>query len=346
MQLCILCGGKGTRLGTLAEKTPKALMSINGKPFIEILIEEYRKVGFNRFILLTGHLGNKLEKYNCGNIRVIREKKELGTGGAILDALPHLDKHFYVANGDTFIKAEDLLKYIIYSKDNNSSLISKDKHAGLFSFNKDTLQHLKENVLDYEKNPSQLYSLERDVIKGIRGFHYYVGKGDYHDIGTPERLEAFKKVYKRKALFIDRDGTIIKHVPYIKNADQVELILHVVKKMEKAQKLGYLLLLVSNQAGIEKGIMTKKEFNEITKKMNDLLAWYGIFLDKEYYCFTRDDAHPDRKPNPGMLIQAQKDWNLDMSQCVMVGDRAEIDIEAGKRAGIPRLYLTKDFHRF
>jgi NDP-sugar pyrophosphorylase family protein len=194
MQLAILCGGIATRLGDLSKNTPKILMDINGTPFIEILLAEYRKAGFDKFVLLTGHLGKKLKKYESNNIQIMIEKKPLGTGGAVTHALDKLDSHFWVANGDTFIKAEYVKRYIEYSKvHENSSFILGSKHAGLFSFNKDFILLFK--ILP-ESRDKQL-NLEKDILSRMCDVHYYVGIGKFHDIGTPERLEEFRKFYKR-----------------------------------------------------------------------------------------------------------------------------------------------------
>jgi NDP-sugar pyrophosphorylase family protein len=185
MQLAILCGGLGTRLGKLSEKTPKILMDINGTPFIELLLAEYRKAGFTKFVLLAGHLGSKLKKYKSKDVLLIKEKETLGTGGAIINALDKLEDHFFVANGDTFIDAKSIHDFAIHNKGKDASLIFHT-HAGLFAFNKETLKKFGNVSL----------MIEKDLLLDIKNFHYYVIHGKFHDIGTPERLEEFRRLMK------------------------------------------------------------------------------------------------------------------------------------------------------
>ena len=160
-------------------------MDINGTPLIEILLTEYRKAGFDHFVLLTGHLGNKLKKYKSKNVKIIQEKKPLGTGGAIINALDKLGEHFFVANGDTFIKAKDICAFTKYANKKDASLVF-NTHAGLFAFNKSTLS----------KWGNVSLILEKDIMLDIKNFCYFIGKEKYWDIGTPEKLEEFRKFHK------------------------------------------------------------------------------------------------------------------------------------------------------
>lgn len=337
MQLAILCNGLGTRLGDLSRDTPKALMNINGRPFLEILIEEYRKAGFTEFVLLAGHLGAQLKKYESKDIEVIIEKEQLGTGGAVISALPHLYNSFFVANGDTFIKAESLIGYLEYAKNRNSALIHGKTNAGLFSFNKkDLLNFNKENL-----------NLEKDIIKNIKPFHMYITGGKHIDIGTPEKLEEFKLPYKNKAVFVDRDGTLIKYIPYISDPKYLELKQDVVNKLKQFKSKGYLIIMISNQSGIKQGLITLEQHNKVHDTLIALLKEQNMELDGHTYCFATKDTRGKlgfmRKPNPGMLIEAENKFDLDLSRCIMVGDRDEVDLECGRRAKVGRCYLVHDF---
>jgi D-glycero-D-manno-heptose 1,7-bisphosphate phosphatase len=147
-----------------------------------------------------------------------------------------------------------------------------------------------------------------------------------------------------KALFLDMDGTLIDYVPYLKNAKDVALNKMIVNQIKIAKRKRYLLIVIQNQAGIEKGKITMDEFNMVRKKIYALLKEKGIKLDGHYACFSPDDKNFSRKPNPGMILLAKDEFDLDLKQCILVGDRAEIDLEAGRRVGIPRLYLIKDFY--
>jgi D-glycero-D-manno-heptose 1,7-bisphosphate phosphatase len=106
---------------------------------------------------------------------------------------------------------------------------------------------------------------------------------------------------------------------------------------------GYIILVITNQAGIAKGFYTEEDFKNLTQWMTEQFRDRGIIISKVYHC----PHHPDidgpcqcRKPAPGLILQGVKDFNLDISECVLIGDM-DSDLEAGKRAGIPESNLHK-----
>ena len=124
----------------------------------------------------------------------------------------------------------------------------------------------------------------------------------------------------------------------------------VAKAIRKINESGYLAIVVSNQPVIARGEVTVEQLDEIHKKMMTLLGNEGAYVDAIYYCPHHPDSGYDgeikelkikckcRKPEPGMIYQAQDDYNIDLSQSWMVGDSSN-DIEAGKRAGVSTCLL-------
>ncbi len=150
---------------------------------------------------------------------------------------------------------------------------------------------------------------------------------------------------KNKALFLDRDGTVIEHVHYINDPEKVRLRKSVVEKMKEFQKAGYLLILITNQSGIARKLITQEQYEAVTGRMLGLLEKEGVRLDGIFMC----PSHPDendfrRKPNPGMILEAAHEHDVDLASSLMVGDD-EKDIEAGKRAGVGRSMHVRDFLR-
>jgi histidinol-phosphate phosphatase family protein len=369
MQLAILCGGLATRLGGLSKGVPKALMGINGRPFLDLIFERYRAAGFTRFVLLAGYLADQLKGYESADTSMVVEPEPLGTGGAVLNALGQLESRFWLANGDTYLMAPDMAEFVAFSMDKPASMymtyedaFDKDVprlengritgftrsdtgrdwvNAGLFSFSRDALKGFGKGKLE----------LEKDVLSKIAsqgGLYGFRGKGKLFDIGRPERLELFrnfmKEKGKRKAVLIDRDGTIMEHVHYINDPDRVVIRELVVEKLKAFRDAGYMVIMVSNQSGIKKGLITKEQHDAVMQRMDELLAEKGLELDDVLFCFSTDkDNDPRRKPSPGMIFEARDKYGLDLSQCVMVGDREDVDMEAGRRAGIGRCYLVDDF---
>lgn len=139
---------------------------------------------------------------------------------------------------------------------------------------------------------------------------------------------------KKKAIFLDRDGVINKEVGYLSNPDDFELIDGTIEALKLLRKKGYLLIVITNQAGIARGYYTEDTLKRIHNKMNVILKEKDVFLDDIYFC----PHHPDftglcncRKPQPGMIIKAQNKHNLDLSNSFMVGDTLN-DVKTGLSA--------------
>lgn len=185
------------------------------------------------------------------------------------------------------------------------------------------------------------------------------------DMGTPERWRAVTSDYlsgriagrnranKRPAIFLDRDGVLFRHVDNLSRVEEAELLPGVSKAISAINASDYLAVVVTNQPMIAKGFLTEAGLGAIHKKMETLLGREHAFVDAIYYCphhpesgFRGEVLHLKgpcdcRKPNPGMILQAAQDWNIDLAHSWMIGDR-ESDLIAGKRAGCSTVYLCND----
>lgn len=160
-----------------------------------------------------------------------------------------------------------------------------------------------------------------------------------------------------KAIFLDRDGVINIEKNYLYKISDFEFIDDTLVFLKKAVNLGYSLIVVTNQAGIAKGKYSENDYLILNDWMLSTLKKKGIPILATYYSpFHKDGIikkyatdHFTRKPNPGMLLQAQKDFDIDMSNSILIGDRFS-DILAGYNAGVGKLYLIgadynyRDFH--
>ena len=144
-----------------------------------------------------------------------------------------------------------------------------------------------------------------------------------------------------KALFLDRDGVVNVDKGYVYLRKQFEFSESIFDLCRKYASEGYIILIITNQAGIAKGLYTEVDFKKLTAWMLKQFRKHGIIISKVYHC----PHHPDidglcecRKPAPGMILQAIREFDLDISECILIGDK-ETDLEAGRRAGIPETNL-------
>jgi D-glycero-D-manno-heptose 1,7-bisphosphate phosphatase len=143
-----------------------------------------------------------------------------------------------------------------------------------------------------------------------------------------------------KAVFLDRDGTIVEDVGYLSTPDQIKFIPGAIEAIKKLNEAGYKVVVISNQAGVARGLITEDMLQTIDKTLHRFILNGGAHLDGVYYCphhpeygvYPYHQACECRKPHPGLIKRAQRDLNLDLSASYMIGDKAT-DIEAGKRAG-------------
>lgn len=146
----------------------------------------------------------------------------------------------------------------------------------------------------------------------------------------------------RPAIFLDRDG-VINHRTlggYVTNWRQFKFIPGIKTALAQLSKLGVPLIVVSNQAGVGKGLVTRRALRDITERFVAALAKAGARIDAVYYCpHTPEDHCPCRKPRPGLLKQAARDWRLNLKRSVLIGDSLS-DLEAARAVHCPAIFLT------
>lgn len=229
-------------------------------------------------------------------------------------------------------------------------------NAGIHILSPDLLSGLSENAY---------LDLDRDILIPVidTGLVFaYISPEYVKDMGTPKRykevendcltgkVSAKNLQNRQKAVFLDRDGTINKYEGLVTKPDSIQLIKGSAEAIAKINKSSYLAIVITNQPVIARGDCTPEELDGIHNRLEALLGDQGAYLDAIYYC----PHHPDigfegentfyktecdcRKPKPGLILQAAKDYNIDLSQSFMVGDDIK-DVLAGKAAGCSAVYL-------
>lgn len=379
MKVIILAGGLGTRLRTVVKDVPKPMAEIDGTPFLEILMDNMLHYGADEFVLCVSYMREKISSYFGASykgcpVRYSVEEEPLGTGGAIKQAfdLFGLDEAI-VINGDSFIKMDyaDFYKknscqilsialkymdnasryglvetqgnYILRFNEKSTEAKSGLINTGIYLINKALWQYApKENKFSFEKDVLEKY------IGKIKA-SFYQTEDYFIDIGVPESYaqanRELKQVigFKNKALFLDRDGVINVDKHHVYKIEDCEFIDGIFDLCRKAKSQGYKIIIVTNQAGIAKGIYTEEDYFKFRDYVHAEFEKQGCPIDAEYYCPYHIEGQgkyrknsEDRKPNPGMILKAAKDFNIDLSQSILIGDK-ESDIEAGKNAGVGEL---------
>ena len=273
--------------------------------------------------------------------------------------LTHPNSHPY----DSGIIITDNGKNIVekwLSKEDEKPLYYKNRvNAGVHILKKSILQRRIEK---------ERIDLDKDILKPLVGSGRLVAYDSTEyikDMGTPDRFasvcadfeegiaRARNLAYKQKAIFLDRDGTINKYVGFLNNIDEFELLPGVCEAIKLINKSGYLAIVITNQPVIARGELTFSELHLIHNKMETLLGNNGAYIDGIYFCPHHPDYGYDgeikelkikcncRKPNPGMIYEAENDFNLNLQECWMVGD-SQNDIIAGKCAGTKTALIGND----
>lgn len=144
-----------------------------------------------------------------------------------------------------------------------------------------------------------------------------------------------------KAVFLDRDGVINIDSGYISQISDIRFYKGIYSILRYLQKHGFILIIVTNQSGIERGYFKKDDLNKIHRYMIYKLRKHGIKITSIFYSTSQDNENHYRKPNPGMLLLAKEKFNINMKNSILIGNKKS-DIIAGKRAGIGCNILFQD----
>lgn len=143
-----------------------------------------------------------------------------------------------------------------------------------------------------------------------------------------------------KAVFIDRDGTLIKDKDYLAKPSEVELIENTIPALEIFEDLDYRIFIITNQSGVARGYFSEKSVKEVNDYLKSLLSEHGISIAKIYYCPHHPDGEVEkysyrcncRKPEPGMLHKAREEFNINLEKSATIGDKKS-DVLVGQVTG-------------
>ena len=381
LDLVILAGGKGSRIKSLIKDRPKPMAVFNNKPFIEYIIQSYSKYFFKNIFILTGYksknIFKKFEKkqYNFITIKCLKENKPLGTAGALSLLKKKNINDFILINGDSFINV-DLNKLIKSCAKKSFGSITLVNNKSYKSNRKLNALNLNKNKIFYQKKTGLMNagvyffkkkflniidkknsSLEKDIlpdlikngkISGIKAENFFI------DIGTPQNFKLAKKILLKKltkpAAFLDRDGVINYDSGYVHKIKDFKFRPNVINGLKFLKSKNYYIFLITNQAGIGKGIYTIDQFYKLQKDIKIILQKKNIFFDDINFCPFHPAAKIKkyrkktelRKPGNLMIKQIQNKWHINLNKSFMIGDKIT-DKMCAEKSSLYFEYSKKDF---
>jgi D-glycero-D-manno-heptose 1,7-bisphosphate phosphatase len=372
-QAVVLAGGLGTRLGSLTRTTPKPLLDVAGRPFLEYVVWNLRRQGVRRLLLSIGYLYQAIrDHFGDGSdfgveVDYAIEHEPAGTGGALRVAASKLEAAFFLLNGDTLFdvnlydlamglgdsvcalalrRMEDGTRYGSISLDGEGHVVEfKEKLGGQGLIN-GGVYAVRREILDAV--PSGSCSIEEDVFPALATQKRLAGRvydAYFLDIGLPETLSQAQVDLpawrRRPAVFFDRDGVINVDHGYVHDPEHFEWTPDAPEAVKWCNDNGYFAIMVTNQSGIGRGYYDEACFEAFTRWIQDQLMLRGAHFDAVYYCPHHPTAGVGaykqqcgcRKPAPGMLLRALEEWPIDAAKSLVVGDK-EKDMQAAREAGL------------
>jgi len=377
-QAVILAGGRGERMRPLTDIRPKPMIEIAGKPFLEHQVELLRGQGFKKFLFLLGYLPDVVKNHfgdgSKWGVQIeysVTAVEDL-TGRRVKLAEKKLDDLFLLVYCDNywplpmdklwrrFVAANVPMMITVYSnKDDYTKSVLKVDEAGFVSVydKKKKTPDLQGTEISFaiirreliEQLPDGNISLEETLFPPLiakKQLAAFVTHHRYYSVGDTFRLPITEQfLARRPAIILDRDGVFNEKAPraqYVRNWSEWKWLPGVKESLRALNLAGFKVIVVSNQAGINRGAMTEKDLHDIHMRMVAEVEQAGGRIDAIYFCpHDWDEGCECRKPKPGMLFQAQHDFNLDLSRTVFIGDD-ERDAQAAEAAGcIPALVSEK-----
>ena len=375
-QAVIVAGGRGTRLGPLTDHRPKPMIEFHGRPFLEYLVEMLREQGFHRVLMLLGYRAEMIEQhFGDGSawdvaIDYSVSPAEDETGRRVWLARERLDPRFLFLYCDNYwpLRWDDVWRRYLaagtsgmitvyrnhdgHSRDN----VRLDEAGLVETYDRArTSPGLKGVEIGYAVLPREVVGLldGRDAafeelvyprLAAERQLAAYVTDHRYYSVGSLERLPITERfLARRPAVILDRDGVLNERPPrahYVRSWAEFRWLPGALEALRLLRSGGFRIVVVSNQAGIARGAMSAADLDDIHRRMVAEAEAAGGGIDAFYHCpHDWDEGCECRKPKPGMLYEAQRDFSLDLTRTLLVGDD-ERDGQAAEAAGCPYVLVS------
>lgn len=353
----------------LTDLRPKPMIEVCGKPFLEHQLLMLREHGFKRILLLLGYLPEVVRDYFGDGSKWGLEIEysvtdvEDKTGRRLKLAEQKVEDIFFLLYCDNYwpmpmekmwcryLEANVPMMVTVYSNKDNytKSVLRVDEGGFVVAYDKTRkTPDLQGTEISYAIMRKELVAglpdgnigLEETLFPSLipqRQLAAFVTHHRYYSVGDTFRLpitEAF--LARHPAIILDRDGVLNEKAPrahYVRNWGEFKWLPGARESLRMLNEAGFRVIIVSNQAGINRGAMSENDLFEIHRRMTKEAEEAGGRIDAIYYCpHDWEEGCECRKPKPGMLFQAQHDFNLDLSRTLFIGDD-ERDGQAAEAAG-------------
>lgn len=377
-QAVIVAGGRGTRLRPLTDDRPKAMVEVAGKPFLDHLLELLREEGLEEVLLLLGYRADAiLEHVGDGSawgmkVSAVVTDPDDETSSRMLAARGRLDDRFLFLYSDNYWPLRMERLWGDYLRSDRPAIVTVYRNRD--GYTRSNVRVADGAVVEYDPTRSRpglggveigYAILPRDVVdlidrtdlpfekvvypRLVAGRLLAAHETDhrYYSMGSMERLPLTESFFSRRPMLIlDRDGVLNRRparAEYVRRPEDVEWLPGTFEALRLLAGVGYRFVVVSNQAGIARGVMSHDDLAAVERRMRDDLEREGLEVEQFYYCpHGWDDGCDCRKPRPGMLFQAQRDFHLDLTRTLFVGDD-DRDGQAAEAAG-SRFAMVDDEH--
>lgn len=385
-KLIILAGGRGTRIKRYNKFLPKPLIKFNNIALLSHLIRQLSIFKFEEIIILASYKSKQIikrydnKKFNFNKIKVLIEPKPLGTWGSINLHKKKIKDDFFVINGDSYFnninfnlhKLKEPRNNIINMMLTNNHQYYENKKLNNLSINKDKkiITKKKSKYINsgiyfiskeiFNHNNLKVYSsLEDEVIpffankKKVSGI---INNNELIDIGTPKSLIRAKikipLLLKKPAVFLDRDGVINYDYGYVHKIENFKFKKGALRALQHLTKMNYYIFIVTNQAGIAKGLYTEKDFLKLHLQLKNFFLKKKIFIYDVKYCPFHKNAKIKkykkntnfRKPGNLMIKEIFNEWIINKEKSFMIGDKPT-DEKAAKKSGLYYEYTKNDLFK-
>lgn len=373
-QAVIFCGGPDMRFRADPDPLPKPMIPVNGRPFLQYLIEQQRDQSLTNIVLLTGYRGSQIEEYfgdgrRFGvNISYSHGPPEWETGRRIFEARSQLEPRFLLLDSENFVvfSLEKLQSFHAGHRRPLSLMLSATAAGNIqvgsdgivkrydASRSSDNLNHVeigymiveRDDILpliapvDISFSAILLRLAERSALAGM------VCGDRYYSISDRERCKLTEQYLRiKRILLIDRDGTLNKRpqppARYLTRWQDFHWAAGALEGMKALATAGFAFILISNQAGIARGIVSAADVDAINSCLSAELASRGVRMLTAYVCPHWETGCSCRKPAPGLLFEASRDHLLRLDRTFFIGDEQR-DCQAAYNANCPGVFIGSE----